>query len=133
MSGKLIDIFGNCKSVAEEQHLAGGEVRSLAFGDNNTVMVVELGLSQVASRKAIAQVEKQIAKDDVQVFPSEEYAQGHRKQGAATGIYTPQELMKMDWLDECVEGEMPRYEALDVKSRFLLGVNGLDRYKDEPR
>ena len=78
-------------------------------------------------------VEKQIAKDDVQVFPSEEYAQGHRKQGAATGIYTPQELMKMDWLDECVEGEMPRYEALDVKSRFLLGVNGLDRYKDEPR
>ena len=78
-------------------------------------------------------VEKQIAKDDVQVFPSEEYAQGHRKQGAATGIYTPQELMKMDWLDECVEGEMPRYEALDVKSRFLLGVNGLDRYKDMPR
>ena len=62
VSGKLIDIFGNCKSVAEEQHLAGGEVRSLAFGDNNTVMVVELGLSQVASRKAIAQVEKQIAK-----------------------------------------------------------------------
>ena len=62
MSGKLIDIFGNCKSVAEEQHLAGGEVRSLAFGDNNTVMVVELGLSQVVSRKAIAQVEKQIAK-----------------------------------------------------------------------
>ena len=62
MSGKLIDIFGNYKSVAEEQHLAGGEVRSLAFGDNNTVMVVELGLSQVVSRKAIAQVEKQIAK-----------------------------------------------------------------------
>ena len=62
VSGKLIDIFGNCKSVAEEQHLAGGEVRSLAFGDNNTVMVVELGLSQVVSRKAIAQVEKQIAK-----------------------------------------------------------------------
>ena len=56
VSGKLIDIFGNCKSVAEEQHLAGGEVRSLAFGDNNTVMVVELGLSQVVSRKAIAQV-----------------------------------------------------------------------------
>ena len=41
--------------------------------------------------------------------------------------------MEMDWLDECVEGEMPRYDALEVKSRFLLGVNGLDRYKDEPR
>ena len=41
--------------------------------------------------------------------------------------------MEMDWLDECVEGEMPRYEALNVKSRFLLEVNGLGRYKDEPR
>ena len=90
-------------------------------------------LDDVAAAVLGKMEEKQIAKDDVQVFPSEEYAQGHRKQGAATGIYTPQELMKMDWLDECVEGEMPRYEALDVKSRFLLGVNGLDRYKDEPR
>ena len=78
-------------------------------------------------------VEKQIARDEVQVFPSEEYAQGHQKQGAATGIYTPQELMEMDWLDECVEGEMPRYEELDVKTHFLLSINGLDRYKDAPR
>ena len=62
MAGKLIDIFGNCKGIAEEQHLAAGEVRSLAFGDNNTVMVVELGLSHVVSRKAIAKAEKQIAK-----------------------------------------------------------------------
>lgn len=62
MAGKLIDIFGNCKGIAEEQHLAAGEVRSLAFGDNNTVMVVELGLSHVVSRKTIAKAEKQIAK-----------------------------------------------------------------------
>ena len=62
MAGKLIDIFGNCKYVAEEPHLAGGEVRSLAFGDNNTVMVVELGLHQVVRRKVIAKAEKQIAK-----------------------------------------------------------------------
>lgn len=38
-----------------------GEVRSLAFGDNNTVMVVELGLHEVVSRKVIARAEKQIA------------------------------------------------------------------------
>ena len=44
MAGKLIDIFQNCKCVKEEKHLDAGEVRSLAFGDNNTVMVVELGL-----------------------------------------------------------------------------------------
>ena len=61
MAGKLIDIFQNCKCVNEEKHLAAGEVRSLAFGDNNTVMVVELGLHEVVSRKVIARAEKQIA------------------------------------------------------------------------
>lgn len=61
MAGKLIDIFQNCKCVKEEKHLAAGEVRSLAFGDNNTVMVVEIGLHEVVSRKVIARAEKQIA------------------------------------------------------------------------
>lgn len=61
MAGKLIDIFQNCKCVKEEKHLAACEVRSLAFGDNNTVMVVELGLHEVVSRKVIARAEKQIA------------------------------------------------------------------------
>ena len=61
MAGKLIDIFQNCKCVKEEEHLAAGEVRSLAFGDNNTVMVIELGLHEVVSRKVIARAEKQIA------------------------------------------------------------------------
>ena len=61
MAGKLIDIFQNCKCVNEEKHLAAGEVRSLAFGDNNTVMVVELGLHEVVSRTVIAKAEKQIA------------------------------------------------------------------------
>ena len=61
MAGKLIDIFQNCKCVKEEKHLAAGEVRSLAFGDNNTVMVVELNLHEVVSRKVIAKAEKQIA------------------------------------------------------------------------
>ena len=61
MAGKLIDIFQNCKCVKEEKHLAAGEVRSLAFGDNNTVMVVELGLHEVVSREVIARAEKQIA------------------------------------------------------------------------
>ncbi|RHO63075.1 PolC-type DNA polymerase III [Butyricicoccus sp. AM05-1] len=57
----MIDIFQNCKCVNEEKHLAAGEVRSLAFGDNNTVMVVELSLHEVVSRKVIAKAEKQIA------------------------------------------------------------------------
>ena len=112
-NGRAINYWWGMRSGAEQINYSAGQ-------NSGTMQLLRL-------------VEKQIAKDDVQVFPSEEYAQGHRKQGAATGIYTPQELMKMDWLDECVEGEMPRYEALDVKSRFLLGVNGLDRYKDEPR
>ena len=80
MSGKLIDLFQNCKGVAEEQHLAAGEVRSLAFGDNNTVMVIELGLSHVVRRKTIAKAEKQIARqyglDRVCIEPRYDMADG---------------------------------------------------------
>ena len=80
MSGKLIDLFQNCKGVAEEQHLAAGEVRSLAFGDNNTVMVIELGLSRVVRRKTIAKAEKQIARqyglDRVCIEPRYDMADG---------------------------------------------------------
>ena len=112
-NGRAINYWWGMKSGAEQINYSAGQ-------NSGTMQLLRL-------------VEKQIAKDDVQVFPSEEYAQGHRKQGAATGIYTPQELMEMDWLDECVEGEMPRYEELNVKSRFLLEVNGLGRYKDAPR
>ncbi|MDO4270110.1 MAG: PolC-type DNA polymerase III [Eubacteriales bacterium] len=61
MAGKLIDLFENCKEIAAEPHLAGGEVRSLAFGDDNTVMVVELALDDVVSRKTLQNAEKQLA------------------------------------------------------------------------
>ena len=39
----------------------------------------------------------------------------------------------MDWLDECVEGKMPCYEELDVKTHFLLNINGLENVKGLPR
>ncbi len=77
-NGRAINYWWGMKSGAEQINYSAGQ-------NSGTMQLLRL-------------VEKQIAKDDVQVFPSEEYAQGHRKQGAATGIYTPQELMEMDWL-----------------------------------
>ncbi len=61
MAAKLIEVFNNCKCVGEEQHLAAGEVRSLAFGDNRSVMVIELGLHEVVKRDTLAKAEKQLA------------------------------------------------------------------------
>ena len=61
MAAKLIEVFNNCKCVGEEQHLATGEVRSLAFGDNRSVMVIELGLHEVVKRDTLAKAEKQLA------------------------------------------------------------------------
>ena len=63
MAAKLIEVFNNCKCVGEEQHLAAGEVRSLAFGDNRSVMVIELGLHEVVKRDTLAKAEKQLARD----------------------------------------------------------------------
>ena len=41
--------------------------------------------------------------------------------------------MEMDWLEECVEGELPSYDELDAKTRSLLNVNGLDIVKGTPQ
>ncbi len=60
MAGKLIDLFDNCKAISDERSLAQSEVRSIAFGHNNTVMVVELGLPVVVSRKKLHKAEKQL-------------------------------------------------------------------------
>ena len=66
-------------------------------------------------------MEKQLREGGLQIFPAEIYAQGHILHSPAGLAYTPAELMEMDWLDECVEGEMPRYEQLDVRTRTLIG------------
>lgn len=61
MAGKLIDLFDNCQAIAAERPLAQGEIRSLAFGDHNTVMVLELGLQTIVSRQTLRQAEQQLA------------------------------------------------------------------------
>ena len=77
--------------------------------------------------------ERQLCDGEIQVFPTESYSQGHVLHHAASGIYTPKELMEMDWLEECVEGELPSYDELDAKTRSLLNVNGLDIVKGTPQ
>ena len=77
--------------------------------------------------------ERQLCDGEIHVFPTESYSQGHALHHAASGIYTPKELMEMDWLEECVEGELPSYDELDAKTRSLLNVNGLDIVKGTPQ
>lgn len=77
--------------------------------------------------------ERQLSDGAIRVFPTESYGQGHVLHHAASGIYTPKELMEMDWLDECVEGEMPSYDEMDAKTRTLLDINGLDIVKGLPQ
>ncbi len=38
-----------------------------------------------------------------------------------TVVYSPKELMEMDWLDDCVHGALPHYDELDVKTRTAAG------------
>ena len=74
-------------------------------------------------------MEKLLSEDDLRIFPEDLYAQGHELHSPAAAAYTPKELMEMDWLDECVEGALPHYDELDVKTRTVLAINGLDNVK----
>ncbi len=74
-------------------------------------------------------MEKLLSEDDLRIFPEELYARGHVLHSPQAAAYTPKELMEMDWLDECVEGALPHYDELDVKTRTLMAINGLDNLK----
>ena len=64
-------------------------------------------------------MEKMLHEDDLRIFPEDLYAQGHVLHSPETVVYSPKELMEMDWLDECVEGALPHYDELDVKRMCL--------------
>ena len=74
-------------------------------------------------------MEKLLSEDNLRIFPEDLYAQGHVLHSPVGTVYSPKELMEMDWLDECVEGALPHYDELDVKTHTLMAINGLDNLK----
>ena len=77
-------------------------------------------------------METQLHSGLLTIFPSEVYAQDHQMHSPEKIVYTPKELMLMDWLDACVDGTLPSYDQLDVKTRILADVCGLDVIKEQP-
>lgn len=76
-------------------------------------------------------METQLHSGLLTIFPSKVYAQDHRMHSPQKIVYTPKELMLMDWLDACVEGSLPSYDQLDVKTRTLADICGLDVIKED--
>ena len=74
-------------------------------------------------------MEKMLSENDLRIFPEDLYAQGHVLHSPEAVVYSPKELMEMDWLDECVEGALPHYDELDVKTHTLMSINGLNTLK----
>ena len=74
-------------------------------------------------------MEKMLSENDLRIFPEDLYAQGHVLHSPEAAVYSPKELMEMDWLDECVEGGLPHYDELDVKTHTLMSINGINTLK----
>ena len=74
-------------------------------------------------------MEKMLREDNLRIFPEDLYAQGHMLHSPEATLYSPKELMEMDWLDECVEGGLPHYDELDVKTHTLMSINGINTLK----
>ena len=74
-------------------------------------------------------MEKMLSENDLRIFPEDLYAQGHVLHSPEAVVYSPKELMEMDWLDECVKGALPHYDELDVKTHTLMSINGLNTLK----
>ena len=112
-SGKAVNYWWGLRSDAERvdyyEQLAGG------------------------TRQLLDLIADTLQNNGLAIFPAGGlYAQGHVKKVPEGDTYTPKELMKMDWLGECVEGALPHYEELDVKTRGLMAINGLGSLKGMP-
>lgn len=84
------------------------------------------------TRQLLDLLEKTVGANELPIFPSGIFAQGHIPKAPAADTYTPKELMEMDWLGECVEGSLPHYEDLDIKTRGLVDINGLNSLTGKP-
>lgn len=109
-SGRAINYWWGMRSGAEELEYQ----TSLPAG---TLQLMDL-------------MEKMLVEGELRIFPEELYAAGHELRSPEAAAYSPKELMEMDWLEESIEGRLPHYEELDVKSRALLEINGLDNVKN---
>ena len=112
-SGKAVNYWWGLRSDAERvdyyEQLAGG------------------------TRQLLDLIADTLQNNGLAIFPAGGlYAQGHVKKVPEGDTYTPKELMEMDWLGECVEGALPHYEELDVKTRGLMAINGLGSLKGMP-
>ena len=110
-NGRAINYWWGMKSRAEEVHYSA-----------------EIGSG---TRQLLELVQKQLCEGTLRIFPEEVYAQGHVLHSPELATYSPKELMLMDWLDECIEGDLPHYDQLDAKTHRLMEINGLPTIKGQ--
>lgn len=109
-SGRAINYWWGLSSGAEELEYKVG----LSAG---TLQLMDL-------------MEKMLVEGTLRIFPEELYTTDHERKTPEGTSYSHKELMEMNWLEESVEGRLPFYEELSVKSRALLEINGLDKVKE---
>lgn len=81
------------------------------------------------TRQLLGLMETLQGSDNVHIFPEKLYDNEDNLHSPENKVYSPKELMEMDWLDTCVHGKLPHYDELDVKTRTVLAINGLDNVK----
>ena len=145
---KLVDL--GAKSYKMPFELSGGEQQRLVIArailNNPQVLLADepTGNLDPVTAEGIMQLFQEIAGRGCAVVMSTHntalienyparailFAQGHIPKAPTADTYTPKELMEMDWLGECVEGSLPRYDQLDVRTLGLLEINGLSSLKE---
>ena len=141
-AGREIRLGGLVEAGSVEQH-GGGEVVFAVTDNAATTRAVNYwwGLRSGAedqeyqealpsgTRQLLDLLETLQGSDNVHIFPEKLYDNEDNLHSPENRVYSPKELMEMDWLDACVHGKLPHYDELDVKTRTVLAINGLDNVK----
>ena len=82
------------------------------------------------TRQLVELVRKQIETGEFSVFSGEIYDQAHRLRTREGESLNPEQIIRMDWLADNVEGRIPRAEDLVAEAAPMVQIQGIFSEKD---
>lgn len=111
-----------------------GEAKALNYWWGMSAGVIDLVYSQhvpVGVKRLAEHMEYDISVGDVHPFFGEIYAQDGTLKNNAGEAMSPEDIMKMDYLVENVEGDIPSIDLLNEKAKPIVELKGVEEANEE--
>lgn len=119
-------LSGDWDALNTSKH--GGQAVNYWWGMESGVIGLEMMKSLPAGVEVLAQILKRDMEHGmIAPFHRRIVAQDGSERNEGNTYFTPDELLRMDWLCENVDGNIPAYEELSAKAQSIVRLQGIYR------